>query len=88
MAISVTDRGRGVPPARLPHLFRKYTPPAGDRERGLSGRPGLSICKGLVEAARRAHMGDSAGADRARASPSRCPWPKVQVRRSRTPRSS
>ena len=41
-----------MPPDRLPHLFRKYTPPAGgDRRRGLSGAGlGLSICKGLVEA--------------------------------------
>ena len=52
VAISVTDRGRGVPPDRLPHLFRKYAAPAGgDRERGPGrGGLGLSICKGLVEA--------------------------------------
>ena len=48
VAVSVSDEGGGVPPHRLPHLFRKY---AGDRHhrRGGSGL-GLSICKGLVEA--------------------------------------
>ena len=52
VAISVTDRGRGVPPDRLPDLFRRYAAPAsGDRRRGLGGAGlGLSICKGLVEA--------------------------------------
>ena len=64
VAISVTDRGRGVPPDRLPDLFRKYTPPAaGDRKRGLSGAGlGLSICKGLVEAHGGRIWADSAGA--------------------------
>ena len=52
VAISVTDKGRGVPPDQLPRLFRKYAAPAGgDRERGgVRGGLGLSICKGLVEA--------------------------------------
>ena len=52
VAISVSDRGRGVPPDRLSHLFRKYAAPTGgDRERGGAGAGlGLSICKGLVEA--------------------------------------
>ena len=52
VAISVSDRGRGVPPDRLSHLFHKYAAPAdGDRERGGAGAGlGLSICKGLVEA--------------------------------------
>ncbi len=52
VAISVSDRGRGVSPERLPHLFRKYAAPAGgDRERSGAGTGlGLSICKGLVEA--------------------------------------
>ena len=63
VVISVTDRGRGVPPDRLPHLFRKYTPPAGgDHRRGLSGAGlGLSICKGLVEAHGGRIWADSAG---------------------------
>ena len=52
VAISVTDKGRGVPPDRLSHLFRKYAAPAGrTRERGEAGAGlGLTICKGLVEA--------------------------------------
>ena len=52
VAISVSDKGRGVPPDRLSHLFRKYAAPAGgERERGVAGAGlGLTICKGLVEA--------------------------------------
>ena len=52
VAISVSDRGRGVPPNRLPHLFRRCAAPmGGDRERGGPGAGlGLTICKGLVEA--------------------------------------
>ena len=52
VAISVTDKGRGVPPDRLSHLFRKYAAPVGgDRARGGAGAGlGLTICKGLVEA--------------------------------------
>ena len=52
VAVSVTDGGRGVPPERLPHLFRKHAVGTrGDRKDGAqrSGL-GLSICKGLVEA--------------------------------------
>ena len=50
VAISVSDEGRGIPPERLPHLFRKYADIAGDdRERAGFGL-GLVICKGLVEA--------------------------------------
>ena len=52
VAISVTDKGRGVPPDRLSHMFRKYAAPVGgDRERGGAGAGlGLTICRGLVEA--------------------------------------
>ena len=52
VCVSVSDQGRGVAPERLPHLFRKYSGPAGgDREAGLAGTGlGLAICKGLVEA--------------------------------------
>ena len=52
VAISVTDKGRGVPPERVPHLFRKYAAPVGgNREGGEVGAGlGLTICKGLVEA--------------------------------------
>ena len=47
VAISVTDEGRGVPPDRLPHLFRRHAAAVGgERRTGL----GLAICKGLVEA--------------------------------------
>ena len=52
VAISVTDKGRGVPPDRLPQLFRKYVAPVGgDRESRLGEAGlGLAICRGLVEA--------------------------------------
>ena len=52
VAISVADEGRGVPPERLPHLFRKYTGFAGGDREGALGAAGLglAICKGLVEA--------------------------------------
>ena len=50
VSVSVTDQGRGIPPERLPHLFRKHA--AGDD--GTAGTVryglGLAICKGLVEA--------------------------------------
>ena len=49
VAISVSDQGRGIPPDRLPHLFRKYGD-GGDGERGVESGLGLAICKGLVEA--------------------------------------
>ena len=49
VAISVSDRGRGIPADRLPHLFRKHSG-ADDAERGLGSGLGLAICKGLVEA--------------------------------------
>ncbi len=50
VAISVSDEGRGVPPDRLPHLFRKRAR-GGDGDPGFGGNGlGLVICKGLVEA--------------------------------------
>ena len=49
VAISVTDRGRGIPRDQLPHLFRKSTGAAAGEGRVGSGL-GLAICKGLVEA--------------------------------------
>ena len=52
VAISVSDRGRGVAPHLLPQLFRKHaggaSGEAGLRDRGYG--LGLAICKGLVEA--------------------------------------
>ncbi len=55
VAIAVSDRGRGVAPGRLRHLFSRY---GGGTEQGVAGPGGpgtgaglgLSICKGLVEA--------------------------------------
>ena len=47
VALSVSDRGAGIPANRLPHLFEKHMGRTGNRETaGL----GLAICKGLVEA--------------------------------------
>ena len=49
VAISISDEGRGVPPERLPYLFRKQTRLGS--EEGIRGSGlGLAICKGLVEA--------------------------------------
>ncbi len=49
VAISVADKGRGVPADQLPNLFRKHAGAAGaDWARGAG--LGLVICKGLVEA--------------------------------------
>ena len=52
VAISVSDKGRGVPVERLPHLFRKYSRiDSEDLGRHLAGEGlGLAICKGIVEA--------------------------------------
>jgi len=52
VAISVSDKGRGVPPEQLPRLFSKHAGLAGsDPERGVGGYGlGLAICRGLVEA--------------------------------------
>ena len=52
VAISVSDKGRGVPAERLPHLFRKYSRiDSEDLGRHLAGEGlGLAICKGIVEA--------------------------------------
>ncbi len=50
VAISVSDEGRGVPPERLPHVFRKHSRIEGG-DKGIGGTGlGLAICKGLVEA--------------------------------------
>ena len=52
VAVTVSDRGRGVPAEQLPHLFRKFPRlEAPDQEEGEEGsRLGLAICRGLVEA--------------------------------------
>ena len=66
VAISVTDRGPGVQPDRLPHLFSRYSAAAsGDRKPGQSGTGlGLDICKGLVEAQGGRIWADSEGPGR------------------------
>ena len=64
VAISVTDRGSGIPADQLPHLFRKSTA-TGERVPGLRGGLGLAISKGLVEAHGgriRAESGEGRGA--------------------------
>ena len=49
--VSVADEGRGVPPDRLPHLFRKFSRVGREgSRRGVGEGLGLAICKGLVEA--------------------------------------
>ena len=66
VAISVTDQGRGVPPERLAHLFRRHVAATGsDGERGLGGSGlGLAICRGLVEAHGGRIWAESGGAGR------------------------
>ena len=66
VAISVADEGRGVPPERLPHLFRAYGG-RGDSDRGPESAGfglGLAICKGLVEAHGGRIRAESGGAGR------------------------
>ena len=63
VAVSVTDRGRGVRAEQLPHLFRKHSSAdggEGPRGAGL----GLAICKGLVEAHGGRIWAESGGAGR------------------------
>ena len=52
VAVTVSDRGRGVPAEQLPHLFRKFPRLEGpDGEEGNRGSGlGLAICRGIVEA--------------------------------------
>ena len=66
VAISVSDEGRGVPPERLPHLFRKYADVGGgDQAPDFGGVGlGLAICKGLVEAHGGRIRAESAGLGR------------------------
>ena len=60
--IAVADAGEGVPPERLPHLFRRHAGAAGAGGGG-SGL-GLVICKGLVEAHGGRIRAESAGPGR------------------------
>ena len=51
MAISVTDKGKGIAKERLPYLFRKFVRSGREeRARRIGAGLGLAICKGLVEA--------------------------------------
>ena len=52
VAVSVVDRGRGIPAELLPELFRKFSRASGsDHRSGVEGSGlGLAICKGIVEA--------------------------------------
>ena len=50
--VLVTDQGKGVPPDRLPHLFRKFSRIEGEAgaHDSVGSGLGLAICKGIVEA--------------------------------------
>ena len=49
VVISISDKGRGIPAASLPHLFRKFSRIDAEDQGGDTGL-GLAICKGIVEA--------------------------------------
>ena len=49
VVISVSDKGRGIPAASLPGLFRKFSRIDAEEQGGDTGL-GLAICKGIVEA--------------------------------------
>ena len=49
VAVSVSDRGRGIPAENLPNLFRKFARLEADDQGGDTGL-GLAICRGIVEA--------------------------------------
>ena len=52
VAVSIADRGRGIPAELLPELFRKFSRASGEATAsGTDGSGlGLAICKGIVEA--------------------------------------
>ncbi len=52
VAVSVADRGRGIPAELLPELFRKFSRASGEATAsGVDGSGlGLAICRGIVEA--------------------------------------
>ena len=66
VAVSVRDRGRGVPPEMLAQLFRKHVAIRDvDTEGGIGSTGlGLAICKGLVEAHGGRIRAESAGIGR------------------------
>ena len=49
VVISVSDKGKGIPAASLPHLFRKFSRIKAEDQESETGL-GLAICKGIVEA--------------------------------------
>ena len=49
VSVSVSDEGRGIPPERLPNLFRKFSRIESGEQGGDTGL-GLAVCKGIVEA--------------------------------------
>ncbi|MCY3774732.1 MAG: response regulator [Candidatus Aminicenantes bacterium] len=64
VAITVSDKGSGVPADLLPQLFRKHVS-VGGKKRGMRGSGlGLAICKGLVEAHGGRIRAESAGPGR------------------------
>ena len=66
VAVSVSDRGRGVPPEMLGRLFRKHVALTGGDAGGQTAAVGLglAICKGLVEAHGGRIRAESAGLGR------------------------
>ncbi|MEE9198827.1 MAG: ATP-binding protein, partial [Dehalococcoidia bacterium] len=51
VTVHVRDQGRGIPPEKLPHLFKKFSRLDDDSRARLSGSGlGLALCKGIVEA--------------------------------------
>ena len=47
--ISVSDKGKGIPAANLPHMFGKFSRIDAEDQGGDTGL-GLAICKGIIEA--------------------------------------
>ncbi len=52
LTICVTDKGGGLSPERMPHLFRKFSRRDGGTDSDCDAQSGwgLSICRGIVEA--------------------------------------